>query len=153
MGTPQDEIVGELTWLHRRLRETITDLPADLLDRAPGDGANSIAVILTHTLGSEASWLHRAAGRDFTRDRDGEFRVRGRGREELLRLIDQADGSVGELVRAALADGLEAWRERADLEPRTVAFCLAKVISHLAEHVGHAELTRQLLIGGASART
>ncbi|MGH2499397.1 MAG: hypothetical protein ACRDF0_04820, partial [Candidatus Limnocylindria bacterium] len=46
--------------LHRRLREALAGLERAALDRAPADGTNSIAVLVTHALGSELDWLHTA---------------------------------------------------------------------------------------------
>lgn len=153
MATPADDLVRELQELHRRLRETVAGLPVDLLDRAPTGGANSIAVLATHALGSELGWLHLAAGRHHERDRASEFAVRGRGTADLLRSVEDTDRAAAGLVAAAFEAGLGAERERPGARPVTVAFCLTRAIAHLAEHVGHAELTRQMLIAAAPAKT
>jgi uncharacterized damage-inducible protein DinB len=145
MSAAADELVWELSGLHKRLREAIEGLPVDLIDRIPTDGANSIAVLVTHALGREAAWLHLAAGRAHERDRASEFTVRGRAAAELLRAIDDADVQMKDLMATSFDAGLETVRDRPGARPVTVAFCVAHAIAHTAEHVGHAELTRQLL--------
>lgn len=140
-----DELLWELGGLHRRLRETVDATPPDLLDRSPADDASSIAVLVTHALGAEMGWLHLAAGRVHARDRASEFSVRATTAGDLMRTVDAADRMLPELVLAAFADGLETQRERPGARPVTVGYCLTHAVAHTAEHVGHAELTRQLL--------
>ena len=145
MAAPAEELVRELHDLHRRMRDTIEALPADRLDRVPTDDANSVAVLVTHTLGSELGWLHLAAGRDFKRDRASEFAVRGKSRADLIRSIDDTERTTADLVRAALDAGMATQRERPGGRAMSVAFCLTHAIAHAAEHVGQLELTKQVL--------
>lgn len=139
------ELVWELSGLHRRLREVLEGVPVELLDRAPAADANSIAVLVTHAIGSVMGWLHLAAGRPHQRDRDSEFVVRGRSSDDLIRLIDEADRMAPELVQAAFDAGMETLRERPGARAVTVAYCLTHAAAHTAEHVGQAELTRQII--------
>lgn len=135
--------LDHLVDLHARLRKVIDGLDAAALEKVPREGENSIAVLVTHTLGSEMGWLHRAAGIDFKRDRDAEFRARGSA-EALVALIDRADRRTPELFKAALDAGTATSRQL-DSGTVTVGYCIAHAVSHGAEHVGHAELTRQLI--------
>ncbi len=130
--------------LHRRLRETVTGLDQRALGWTPALGANPIAVIVTHALGSQVDWLQRAAGREHGRDRDAEFRAGGRSAVELLADVERAEALVPELVRAAVAAGLDTVRRTRDGREVSVLYCLVHAIEHTAEHVGHVELTRQL---------
>lgn len=148
MGAAADELAWELRGLHERLRKTIDGLDPDTLDRAPAQDANSIAVLVTHAIGSELGWLHLAAGRAHERDRSSEFAVRGRRADDLARVVDGADALANELIAAAFAAGLDTPRERPNARPVTVLFCVTHAIAHTAEHVGHAELTRQVVTGG-----
>jgi hypothetical protein len=116
------------------------------LDRKPVDDANSIAVLITHALGAEMAWLHLAAGRTHQRDRASEFVVAGVTARDLIRAVDEADRIAPELVRAAFSTGLETQRDRPGARPVSVGYCLTHAIAHAAEHVGQAELTRQLLL-------
>ncbi|MGH2377683.1 MAG: DinB family protein [Candidatus Limnocylindria bacterium] len=140
-----DEIVHELGELHKRLRAALEGLSADQLDRVPADGANSIAVLVTHTLGSESAWLHRAGGQEIPRERSKEFEVRNAAAGQLLAAIDRADQDVAGLVRAAVDAGLETVRQNPGGRQITAIYCLLHAAAHTAEHVGHAEVTRQLI--------
>jgi len=143
VGIAADEIVRELSELHGRLRDVIA-LSADL-DRKPADDANSIAVLVTHALGAEMGWLHLAAGRPRARDRASEFTVSRTTAADLTRAVDEAERLVPDLVRAAFDAGLDARRERPGAQAISVGYCVAHAVAHTAEHVGQAELTRQVL--------
>lgn len=140
-------VVDHLADLHRRMRAVIDGLEPATLEAVPRVGENSLAVLVTHTIGSELGWLHRAAGVPFTRDRDAEFRARGSA-ESLASLIADAERRVPELVRAAVEAGAstprQAGGERGE-RTVTVGYCIAHALSHGGEHVGHAELTRKLI--------
>jgi hypothetical protein len=153
MSAAADELAWELSGLHERLRKAIDGLDRATLDRVPTEGANSIAVLVTHAIGSEMGWLHLAAGRAHARDRASEFVVRGRAPAELLDALDHAGAAAKDLIEVAFGAGLETLRERPNARPVTVSYCLTDAIAHTAEHVGHAELTRQLLVGGSPAAT
>lgn len=136
-------VLEQLSALHRRLRAVVEGTDEAVLNSPPREGENSIAVLVTHALGSEMGWLHRAAGIPFKRDRDGEFRARS-SRETLRGLLDKAAARMPELVQAAVDARLVTPREL-DSGRVTVGYCLAHALSHTAEHVGHAELTRNLI--------
>lgn len=146
-----DTLLDELAALNRRLREAAAGLDQAALDWVPADGANSIAVLVTHTVGSELDWLHVACGRSIERDRDAEFRAKGRGSDELAALVERAERTAGELVRSAVGGGLETVRRSRAGREATAAYCLQHALAHTAEHVGQIELTRQLATarGGA----
>ena len=137
-------LIDELGRLNERLTKAVAGLSVADLDRALGQDLNSIAVIVTHATGSEIGWLHLAAGRPLRRDRDAEFRVHGKTAEELAVTIDRANATAPELVRAGVAAGLGTTRRARDRDV-TVAYALHHAVIHLAEHVGHVEMTRQLI--------
>lgn len=153
MNAVMDEYLWELGGLHRRLREVVKDLAPAVLDRAPAKDANSIAVLVTHALGSTRGWLHLAAGTEHQRDRDSEFAVKGVDAESLAKAVDETERMALDLVRAAFAAGLETMRERPGARAVTVGYCLTHTATHLAEHVGHAEVARQVVSGGSPARS
>ena len=138
------EVLDEFGRLHDRMRAAVRDLDEDALGRSPADGENSIAVLVTHTLGSELGWLHRAAGRPFKRDRDAEFRAKASS-ASLRASIDATERQVTDLIEATDAAGLATIRKMGDGADATAAFCVSHALAHTAEHVGHAELTRNLL--------
>jgi uncharacterized damage-inducible protein DinB len=145
MGDVLDEYLWELSGLNRRLREVAQGLTSEQLDRAPANDANSIAILVKHAVGSELGWLHLAAGRAHERDRDSEFATKQVEAADLARAVDDAERVAPDLVRAAFAAGLETTRERPGARPVTVAYCLTHAATHLAEHIGHAEVARQVV--------
>jgi hypothetical protein len=100
---------------------------------------------VTHAIGAEMGWLHLAAGRSRARDRASEFAVSGTTVDQLTRVIEEAERLAPDLVRAAFAAGLDTVRERPGARPISVGYCVAHAVAHTSEHVGQAELTRQVL--------
>jgi uncharacterized damage-inducible protein DinB len=143
-----DEVLEELGDLHERLAAVVKGLSPEQLDRVPAEGANSIAVLITHTLGSNTDWLSRAAGRTISRDRDSEFLARQRTADDLVAAIESAGRAATELVTTALAAGENTERTGSGGKPRTIAYCIAHVLKHASEHLGHAEVTRQVVAPG-----
>lgn len=142
--------IADYEELHRRLGEAVANLTPEELDRVPIAGANSIAVLVTHLLASELDWLGTAAGRSVTRNRDAEFEVRNREAAALASQVEACGRQVPELIDWAFDAGLETVRQHARTgRPVSVAYCLLHSIAHTAEHVGHVELTRQLVASGA----
>jgi uncharacterized damage-inducible protein DinB len=139
------------------LRQAVDGCSPEQLNRRPaGEETNSLTVLATHALHSTRSWISLATGADLPhRDRPAEFRVVV---EDVGAFISWFDATAGE-CRALLdaADpfdpgrvGTAPWRadDRA-AEPVTAAWALLHALSHLREHVGHAQLTRQALLPGA----
>jgi uncharacterized damage-inducible protein DinB len=135
------------------IRRGIADLSVDELNARPAGGqTNSIAVIVTHALGATLSWLSLGLGAPLPpRDRDAEFRtVADAGfaawTEEISRRCNALlDGARWDPART----GIPSWNPRLAEEPRTAAYSVAHALAHLGEHVGHAQLTRQVLESSA----
>ena len=114
--------------------------------RPPASNTNSLYALATHTLGNaEENILQTLCGRRVSREREAEFAARG------------ASAAVAERWRALRADLTEAMAAltSADLDreiahPRRGALtgreALLVVARHAAEHLGQAELTRDLLL-------
>ncbi|WP_343281985.1 DUF664 domain-containing protein [Micrococcus sp. 2A] len=114
----------------------------------PVAGSNSPYVILTHCLGMMRRWSSTVnLGRPVPRDRAAEFRARGllptllaeaaRVREAFIRDVEATD------LDAAPADLPQGPRPAYQLaDCRAV---LLHVIEELAQHLGHLEITRDLL--------
>src|SRR3990172_12225207 len=89
-----DPILTSARALPRRARDdmraAIEGLPVDALNWRPaGDGTNSIAVLVTHSLTSTREWLSVAVDEPPPeRDRDSEFEASARDAGELLPLVD-----------------------------------------------------------------
>lgn len=145
------EIQGYLTELGI-LKSQLNDAIRDLTDEAANwrplpEGTNSIYAILTHLLGAQNDWVRRVInGEALPRDREAEFRATGRLGElarRWERACQETDTILSKLSRPQLAEirdvpGHPEWGVI------TVRWCILHVISHLALHLGHIQLTRQM---------
>jgi DinB superfamily len=129
------------------MRRAIVGAPPELLNWRPaGDETNPIAVIAVHALTSARWWLSVAVtGEAPERDRPSEFRTKVLSAEELLSLTDPLAADCRELLKGE--EAFDPGDSRTD--PRngtavTAAWALIHAVEHLQEHVGHAELTRQV---------
>jgi hypothetical protein len=133
-----EESLGELGVAGRSVEQ--------LNARPAGGDTNSIAVIVTHSLGSTRAWLSLAMGAPMPdRDRPAEFRaVADDGfaawtDDRIAACLALLDGATGDPARV----GTATWT--AAQETRTAAYAAAHALSHLGEHVGHLHMTLELL--------
>jgi hypothetical protein len=117
------------------------------------EGANSAFVIGTHVLGNARAWvLGIACGQDLTRDRPAEFTSRG-----TFAQFDAAASSLCRDIEQALA-GLDAatldrrfrppqemWGA-GEVQELSARIALADVLEHAAMHLGHLQITRDLVV-------
>lgn len=130
---------------HQRMREAIAGLePADI-SWTPAPNANSISVLIVHTLGSEAEVLRVVRGLPSDRDRDAEFVDQPATVSDLLVRLDAADALLAEHAAAITADDLLAMRDRPNRAPQLGVAWLLSNYGHEREHLAHIELTKQLL--------
>src|SRR5437773_10014056 len=134
------------------LQRATSGLPAQALNWRPaGEGTNPIAVLAVHAMGAAHSWLAVALGAPIPqRDRDAEFRTVADDPTSLLARVD----GVAEACRDVLAttDAFEPATMRTshsrmssgEFEVVSGAWALIHALEHLREHMGHAQLTRQL---------
>lgn len=118
-------------------------LSDDALNWRPGPETNSIAVLVAHAWGSVQFWTARAAGTEIERDRAAEFRV-VLGGTECEALIRRAMARVASFVEEIDPATYGDARMDSEGDHCTVAYCLIHAVEHTQEHLGHAELTRQL---------
>ena len=102
--------------VHDKFREIVGGLDREALNWKPHPDANSIAVLVTHTLGSEREMLAAVRGVIVDRDRPSEF----------------------------VAEDLTSARPRGDRPPRPGLEWLVTNYGHAREHLAQIELTRQL---------
>lgn len=129
------------------MRAAIAGASADTLNRRPaGDDTNSVAVLVVHAVSSTRWWLSVALGGPVPeRDRPSEFLTTVAGSDELLAIFDPIAADCRALLRTDAAFDAGAVREDPrDGDTVTAAWALLHAAEHLREHVGHAELTRQL---------
>jgi DinB superfamily len=129
--------------VHDKIREITGDLDGEALNWKPHPDANSIAVLVTHTLGSEREMLAAVRGITLERDRPSEFRVESTAKD-LAALVDRADADLDEHTSAITAEDLTANRARCDREPRPGLEWLLTNYGHAREHLAQIELTKQL---------
>src|SRR5438045_9356835 len=77
--------------LHDKLREQVRGLDQGTLNWRPLPKANSIAVLVTHSLGSEREMIRAVGLGASDRDRDSEFQVEDET-ADLIGLLDDDDG-------------------------------------------------------------
>jgi hypothetical protein len=134
------------------LRKALDGCSAEQLNRRPaGEDTNGLAVLATHALGSTRSWLSLAVDATLPeRDRDAEFRVVVEDPAAFMVQVDTLAGACRALLETARPFdpgrvGAAPWRTYGAEEPVTAAWALLHALEHLREHIGHAQLTRQLL--------
>ena len=128
----------------------LADLPPEAFNWRPLEGdesTNSLASTLAHLTGSERYWVGEVAGeRPAHRDRDAEFRVRAASAAELQALLDQAAAvtrdTLSTLAPAKLDETVKAGMR--DERAVTRRWAVVHALEHIAVHVGHMQLTRQL---------
>jgi hypothetical protein len=146
-GDVSSTLIALFRQVHRELRDELEGLDDDALNWVPVPGANSIATIVTHLVGSEAETLRCAAGIACERDRDAEFVASMMTREDLLVLLDSADDLTVELSSRIDGGRLAAEFPLATMPADDVRSGLAWLIGnygHAKEHVGQIQLTKQL---------
>lgn len=127
------------------LEEALTGLPVEALDWSPGPELNSLTVLATHVAGATRYWIGDVVGRDSSdRVREREFATTGQDEAALrARLAEVMTHSLTVLEGLTAADlGKMAGPTR--FGDKTVGWALLRGLDHLAEHVGHAQMTRQL---------
>ncbi len=141
------DYLERLEMLHTEMDQALTGLSQAALDCSLGPGINSLAILAAHVAGSEMYWIgDLIIRRATTRVRALEFQTVGIPGEILrTRLAQALADSRASVAQLTLAD-LEGERTRPDQPGSyTVAWCLLHALEHTAMHVGHMQLTRQLL--------
>lgn len=140
------------------LRRTVEGLDPDALAWEPAPDTSSIAVLVRHGTSAVRYLLNAAATgranreRYLAEDRVPAFDRRPADAAELLGLIDALDADIRRLLPAVPTDRLGdpvAFEGAFEGEPPTRAWMLLHALDHLREHVGHAQLTKQVMgVGG-----
>ncbi len=133
--------------LHRHLDGALAGLSVEELDWVPGPDMNSIAVIVTHLAGAERFWTGDVAGRRPSgRVRAEEFHAHGLDAAALrARLADVLAVSREVVAGLTLADLAQPRPVPGDSGTRTAGWALLHTLDHVALHLGHVELTLEML--------
>lgn len=137
-------VLAELNELWAEAKRMVREVTPAALTYKPGDGFNSLTIIVTHLTGSQKWWFGEVlAGRDMHRVRDEEFRATEADPEMLVRRIDEAATLAKEVLGNVTSDMLDGSRLYRG-QPVTVRWLLLRVVAHSARHVGHMQIVRKL---------
>lgn len=128
------------------LQKTLAGLPDAALDWTPTPAMNSLAVLATHSAGATRYWIGDVVGDDRSdRIRASEFAAAGTSAEALsAQLAAMLAHSRQVLAVLTPADWLRVCQPPSHDRRVTVGWALLHALEHLAEHVGHAQITREL---------
>lgn len=129
--------------VHDQLRGHLRGLDQGTLNWKPLPLANSVAVLIVHTLGSEREMIRAVRSLPTERDRESEFGAEAEA-ADLVALLDQADRELDEHLGALTAANLTELRPRGDRPPRPGLEWLLSNYGHAREHLAQIELTKQL---------
>ena len=144
------EYAARLDVIRSQAREAVRGLDVEALNWTPtAQETNSVAALVHHMRGVERFFIRQVVGgHDIGRDRDAEFAAQASTAEELERLLDEAQRDTEATLEALRHEHLTETRELRG-NTRTVLDILLYAITHLSEHLGHLELTRQLYLDRA----
>ena len=150
-ATAQWYVDSALAKLLARADELVEAGGEDLLCQRPDvEGANSVYALVVHCCGVMERWGGESiAGREIARDRAAEFTATGS--------LDQLEAIVAAQRRRWIEDladfegaapprGPDGWEE-GDPVPTTQGFIVLHVVEELFQHLGHVDLTVDLVLG------
>jgi uncharacterized damage-inducible protein DinB len=132
--------------LHANCKDLISGLSQQSLDWSPGEGMNSICVLVTHLTGAERYWIGDVAmGKPSGRNREDEFLAKELSAEELVKKLDDSLVNIQVAFERLMVDDLSKMR----VSPRdgrefSIGWAISHALEHTALHVGHIQITRQL---------
>ena len=129
--------------VHEEMRKQVRGMDHGTINWKPLPLANSIAVLIVHTLGSEREMIRAVRRLATERDRDSEFKAE-MDSEDLIRLLDQTEHELDEHLEALTAADLTEMRPRGDRPPKPGLEWLLSNYGHAREHLAQIELTKQL---------
>lgn len=119
-------------------------------EKPPLEGANSAYAIVTHCIGVTDWWVGlMIAGRPVARDRDAEFVAEGtvaKLREAVSALLDRFENDLALMVSESPIRHPERLPATSTARDWTQAAALIHTLEELAQHHGHLELSRDILL-------
>jgi hypothetical protein len=141
--TTANTIGGLFHEVHQGIREQVQGVDRDALNWKPHPDANSVVVLVVHTLGSEREMIRAVRLLSTERDRTAEFKAEAEA-ADLLALLDRADRELDEHIGAIKAADLTEMRPRGDRPPKPGLEWLVSNYGHAREHLAQIQLTNQL---------
>jgi len=131
--------------------EAVARLDDDTVNQPPIVGASSAAQLTIHALAAAIYWCdHEVAGNPTDRNRDSEFTATATV-AELQRRCATTKATLRalgpELDSAAEVQGPSRTQKPLG-QPWTIGACLIHAYEELAQHLGHVEMTADVLING-----
>jgi uncharacterized damage-inducible protein DinB len=140
------DFLERLQRLHEDAKATLEGLDTDALECTPGQDMNSLCVLVVHTVGAERFWIGDVAMNDPSdRNRDREFQACGLSPADLANRLDASLSYIRQALEGLTLQALDQPRTTPDNRRVTVGWCLVHSLVHTANHVGHMQLTRQLM--------
>jgi hypothetical protein len=143
---PLDELAMARAWL-QQLRDSVEDLDPTQLRWKPTPAANSLGVLVVHLGYTERLWLRAiCAGEQM----DMAWRARmfdlpeGWGAGEAVAFYREENRQADAVLDQISSLDLPSW---GDLRPTTFRWAVFHLIEEAARHVGHMDITRELLDG------
>ena len=131
---------------HKELQKILDVLPDTAVDWVPGDGMNSLAVLISHIAGSGRFWVGDMAREESSeRVRQAEFEASGVTTAALKQRLDESMVYIQEALTKFSIDDLAQMRTSSSHEHSfSVGWCLLHALEHTSEHVGHLQMLCQL---------
>jgi Protein of unknown function (DUF664) len=150
MGISVDELVSYVERTVDQMADIVGELGDDLANRRPAlPGANSPYAILRHCLGVMEFWGGQVvAGRVIQRDREAEFRASGPVAALIATAQDSKASFRADAEKADLSappPGAHPTKGPGELETRSQGSALLHVLEEVTQHLGHMQLTRDVL--------
>ena len=150
--TELEELQGAILRRLDLVVETIESIePRRLNDMPEIEGTNSPYVLGAHVLGNARAWLIGiACEQDISRDRPGEFASSGESAARLRAQLTDLEGEMADALPRLtdldkrLMPRQELWGPN-PVQEISVRQALLQVIEHASLHLGHLEITRDLL--------
>ena len=147
MGTMLQTYLDKIDQLRGRIITVVQDMSSAELNWTPlAANSNSPYVLATHIIGTERLWIHQMiGGHEISRDREAEFLAVGHDPAPLAEMLAQNGATSRDVISKLTVADLDQPRvSPVGGTPITLHYCLMHMVEHLAEHVGHLELTKQM---------
>ncbi len=129
-----------------RIFSCLEGLDEEDLNWRPLRNANSLYILATHVIANvESNILGVLCGLEISRNRDNEFKARGSSAEPLKQRWYELQGKISMNLSELPPGALDKEYIHPRLGKITGRDNFIVIARHIAEHVGHAELTRDLL--------
>ncbi len=149
MSTETNAYIERFDYLTDEFKNALQGISAQELDWVPlPTDSNSPCVLATHAAGTQRGWIHQVVGGiDISRSRDAEFATKGATLDELVALLDRTASTTRTVIDGLSTADLHKVHETADGQRVSTRWAILHTLEHIAQHLGHLTLTRQLYAG------